>query len=90
MPELPLWVAVTHFLNLLLLTLLARSGIEVLSALPKLYLSDHCPPGREVARFSKKIKWIRAIELVESYAQIGMVQGGWREYQQYYANAAGI
>ena len=57
MPDLhlPVWVAVTHFLNLLFLTLLARSGIEVLSALPKLYLSDHCPPGREVVRFSKKV-----------------------------------
>jgi DMSO/TMAO reductase YedYZ molybdopterin-dependent catalytic subunit/thiosulfate reductase cytochrome b subunit len=54
-PELPVWVPVTHFLNLLFLTLLARSGLEVLSALPKLYLSDHCPPGREVLRFSKKV-----------------------------------
>ena len=44
-----------HFLNLLFFTLLARSGIEVLSALPKLYLSDHCPPGRDVVRFSKKV-----------------------------------
>ena len=57
MPDLhiPVWVAATHFLNLLFLTLLARSGIEVLSALPKLYLSDHCPPGRELVRFSKKV-----------------------------------
>jgi DMSO/TMAO reductase YedYZ molybdopterin-dependent catalytic subunit/thiosulfate reductase cytochrome b subunit len=51
----PVWLVVTHFLNFLLLTLLARSGIEILSALPKLYLSDHCPPGREVLRFSKKV-----------------------------------
>ncbi|HEY6892229.1 MAG TPA: molybdopterin-dependent oxidoreductase [Solirubrobacter sp.] len=50
-----MWVAVTHFLNLLFLTLLARSGLEVLSALPKLYLSDHCPPGRELVRFTKKV-----------------------------------
>jgi DMSO/TMAO reductase YedYZ molybdopterin-dependent catalytic subunit/thiosulfate reductase cytochrome b subunit len=57
MPDLhiPVWVAATHFLNLLFLTLLARSGVEVLSALPKLYLSDHCPPGRELVRFSKKV-----------------------------------
>lgn len=54
MTSFPLWVVVTRFLNLLLLSLLARSGIEVLSAFPKLYLNDHCPPGREVARFSKK------------------------------------
>ena len=47
MDTFPLWIVVTHFLNILFLTLLARSGIEVLSAFPKLYLSDHCPPGRE-------------------------------------------
>ena len=49
------WVVVTHFLNFLFLTLLARSGIEILSALPKLYVNDDCPPGREVMRFSKKV-----------------------------------
>jgi DMSO/TMAO reductase YedYZ molybdopterin-dependent catalytic subunit/thiosulfate reductase cytochrome b subunit len=53
--QIPVWVVVTHFLNILFLTLLARSGIEILSALPKLYVNDHCPPGREVMRFSKKV-----------------------------------
>ena len=38
----------------------------------------------------KMVKWIRAIEVVDSYARIGMGQGGWREDQQYYANYAGI
>ena len=51
----PWWVAVTHFLNLFFLLLLARSGLEVLSAFPKLYWYDDCPPGREWARFSKKM-----------------------------------
>jgi DMSO/TMAO reductase YedYZ molybdopterin-dependent catalytic subunit/thiosulfate reductase cytochrome b subunit len=50
----PLWVVITHFLNIFLLLLLARSGLEVLSAFPKLYWNDDCPPGREWARFSKK------------------------------------
>lgn len=53
--EFPVWVVLTHFLNLLFLTLMARSGIEILSALPKLYVNDHCPPGREFLRFSKKV-----------------------------------
>ena len=35
----------------------------------------------------KMVKWIRSIELVADYARIGMGQGGWREDQQYYANA---
>jgi DMSO/TMAO reductase YedYZ molybdopterin-dependent catalytic subunit/thiosulfate reductase cytochrome b subunit len=51
----PLWVVVTHFLNIFFLLLLARSGLEVLSAFPKLYWNDDCPPGREWARFSKKM-----------------------------------
>ncbi len=42
----PWWVALTHFLNLFFLLLLARSGLEVLSAFPKFYWYDYCPPGR--------------------------------------------
>jgi DMSO/TMAO reductase YedYZ molybdopterin-dependent catalytic subunit len=38
----------------------------------------------------KMVKWIRAIEVVDSYAQIGMGHGGWREDQQYYTTYAGI
>ncbi len=56
----PLWMIITHFLNIFFMLMLARSGLEVLSAFPKLY------------------------------RDIGMGQGGWREDQQYYANAAGI
>jgi DMSO/TMAO reductase YedYZ molybdopterin-dependent catalytic subunit/thiosulfate reductase cytochrome b subunit len=51
----PLWVIVTHFLNIFFLLLLARSGLEVLAAHPKLYWSDDCPPNRAWARFSKKV-----------------------------------
>ncbi len=53
-PGFPLWLVATHFLNILFLTLLARSGLEILSAFPKLYLSDHCPPGRELVRFTRR------------------------------------
>ncbi len=38
----------------------------------------------------KMVKWIKAIEFVADTADIGQGQGGWREDQQYYANAAGI
>ena len=38
----------------------------------------------------KMVKWIKAIEFVADVADIGLGQGGWREDQQYYANAAGI
>lgn len=56
MPEFfPWWVALTHLLNLFFLLLLARSGLEVLSAFPKLYWYEDCPPGREWLRLSKKM-----------------------------------
>lgn len=56
MPEFfPLWVVITHFLNIFFMLLLFRSGIEVLSAFPKLYWHDDCPPGREWLRLSKKV-----------------------------------
>ena len=51
----PVWVIVTHFLNIVFLSLMARSGIEVLSAFPKLYWIDSCYPGREWLRLSKKV-----------------------------------
>ena len=45
---------VTHFLNIFFMLLLARSGLEVLSAFPKLYWHDDTPPGRQWLRLSKK------------------------------------
>ena len=50
----PLWVVITHFLNIFFMLLLARSGLEVLSAFPKLYWHDDSPPGRQWLRLSKK------------------------------------
>ncbi|MGH3274560.1 MAG: molybdopterin-dependent oxidoreductase [Streptosporangiaceae bacterium] len=38
----------------------------------------------------KMVKWVRAIEFVDDVSGIGQGQGGWREDQQFYANAAGI
>jgi DMSO/TMAO reductase YedYZ molybdopterin-dependent catalytic subunit/thiosulfate reductase cytochrome b subunit len=50
----PLWVVVTHFLNVFFLLLMARSGLEVLSAFPKLYWRSDCRPGHEWLRLSAK------------------------------------
>ncbi|MET8429567.1 molybdopterin-dependent oxidoreductase [Nocardia sp. NPDC004860] len=52
-PHYPLFVVITHGLNILFVTLLMRSGVEVLSSMPKLYWSDGCPPGREWLRLSR-------------------------------------
>ena len=50
----PLWLRVTHFFNFLFLSLLVRSGLEILSAHPRLYWNDHCTPGTEWLKFTKK------------------------------------
>ncbi len=54
-PFYPWFVIVAHLLNIVLLLMLGRSGIEVLSSFPKLYWHDSCPPGREWARFSRRM-----------------------------------
>jgi len=43
----PLWLRLTHYINFLFLTLLVRSGIQILSDHPKLYWNKHCTPGSE-------------------------------------------
>jgi DMSO/TMAO reductase YedYZ molybdopterin-dependent catalytic subunit/thiosulfate reductase cytochrome b subunit len=50
----PPWVIVTHFLNIVFMLMMARSGVEILSAFPKLYWIRSCLPGREWLRFSSK------------------------------------
>ena len=50
----PLWLRVTHFFNFLFLSLLVRSGLEILSAHPRLYWNDHCTPGTEWLKFTNK------------------------------------
>ena len=45
MLDFPLWLRATHFLNLLFISLLVRSGFEILSAHPKLYWNGDCTPG---------------------------------------------
>ena len=50
----PVWVRATHILNILFLSLLMRSGLEILSAHPRFYLNDHCRRGSEWLRFTNK------------------------------------
>ncbi|MGH9353081.1 MAG: molybdopterin-dependent oxidoreductase, partial [Terriglobia bacterium] len=52
--DFPLWLRVTHFFNLLFISLLWRSGLEILSAHPKLYWNDDCRPGSEWLKFTRK------------------------------------
>jgi DMSO/TMAO reductase YedYZ molybdopterin-dependent catalytic subunit/thiosulfate reductase cytochrome b subunit len=48
----PAWLRVTHYVNLLFLVLLVRSGLQILWDHPRLYWSVHCTPGTEWARFT--------------------------------------
>jgi methionine sulfoxide reductase catalytic subunit len=50
--EFPIWLRFTHFVNLLFLTLLIRSGIQILADKPKFYWNDHCKPGTEWLKFA--------------------------------------
>jgi hypothetical protein len=50
----PLAIRLTHAFNLVFLTLLIRSGIEILGGHPMLYFNDHCRPGSEWIRFTSK------------------------------------
>ncbi|MHB1560222.1 MAG: molybdopterin-dependent oxidoreductase [Isosphaeraceae bacterium] len=50
----PLFVRLTHWFNVLFLTLLVRSGLAILAAHPKLYWNIHSQPGSEWLRFTRK------------------------------------
>jgi hypothetical protein len=50
----PLWLRTNHFINLLCIFLLMRSGMQILSDHPKLYWNDHAMPGSEWIKFGKK------------------------------------
>ncbi|RRR40493.1 oxidoreductase [Mycolicibacter terrae] len=52
--DFPAWLRIEHWLNFLFLTLLLRSGIEILSTHPKLYWNEHSKPGTEWARFTPR------------------------------------
>jgi methionine sulfoxide reductase catalytic subunit len=49
----PAWLDIAHFLNLLFLSLLARSGLQILGSFPRLYLADGCTPGSELIWFHR-------------------------------------
>lgn len=50
----PLWVRLTHWFNVLFMTLLIRSGIAILAGHPMLYWNQDCRPGSQWLKFSRK------------------------------------
>ncbi len=49
----PLWLRAQHFLNLLLMAFIIRSGIQILADHPRLYWKRDCTPGTDWFRFQK-------------------------------------
>ncbi len=50
----PHWLTITHFINFLFITLLIRSGIQILADHPRLYMNEHCTPSSNWIKFTKK------------------------------------
>jgi DMSO/TMAO reductase YedYZ molybdopterin-dependent catalytic subunit/thiosulfate reductase cytochrome b subunit len=51
----PAWIRVTHWINFLLMGFVIRAGIQILAAYPRLYWNDHCIPGTEWLKFTRKV-----------------------------------
>jgi hypothetical protein len=52
--DFPAWLRITHFVNIIFVTFLIRSGLEILATHPRLYFNNHSKIGTEWARFTRK------------------------------------
>ena len=48
----PHWIGIAHYINLLFIILLIRSGLQILLDHPRLYWNVGCKPGTEWIRFT--------------------------------------
>ena len=53
-PDFPIWLRASHLINFVLIGMLLRSGIEMLSSLPRLWWRSDCAPGTEWIKFTKR------------------------------------
>jgi thiosulfate reductase cytochrome b subunit len=51
----PAWIRVTHWVNVLLLGFVMRAGLQILAAYPWLYWDDHCIPGTEWLKLTRRV-----------------------------------
>ena len=54
----PLWIRLTHYINILFIGLMIRSGIQILSAHPRLYWSNRSEPNNRWFKFTRN-QWIK-------------------------------
>jgi sulfoxide reductase catalytic subunit YedY len=54
MIDFPAWLRISHLINVIFIILIIRSGIEILSAHPKLYTNDNAIDGSEWLKLTKK------------------------------------
>lgn len=77
--DFPWWLRVTHYVNIVFMLFLIRSGIEIIATHPKFYWNDHSEPGSEWARFTRKEmpkdKLWDALDEEESYSSIVSMPG---------------
>ena len=73
--DFPLWLRALHFCNLLFVTLLIRSGLEILSAHPKLYWNDHCTPGSQWLGFGRDIPATRRLAPTPRFGPVALAAG---------------
>jgi hypothetical protein len=52
--EFPIWIRAMHWINVLFLGFLVRTGIQILGADPRLYWNDHSIPGTEWLKFTRR------------------------------------
>ena len=75
----PWWLRIEHVLNIIFMSFLIRSGIEILATHPRLYWNDHCKPGSEWAKFTKKVmpkdKLYDSLDMEEDYSPIVSMPG---------------
>jgi thiosulfate reductase cytochrome b subunit len=53
--DMPAWLRAQHFLNLLFLTFIIRSGLQILADHPRLYWTRHSTPGKEWFRMQERV-----------------------------------
>lgn len=73
--DFPLWLRALHFCNLLFVTLLIRSGLEILGAHPKLYWNDNCTPGTQWLNLGTRIPADRKLAPTPHFGRASAIAG---------------